>query len=33
MLRKIERFVNPQEKEGWRWGLTRKLRKLRKKLS
>ena len=33
MLRKIERFVNPQEKEGWRWELTRKLRKLRIKMS
>jgi hypothetical protein len=33
LLRKIERFINPQKREGWRWELTRKLRKLRRKLS
>lgn len=33
MLRKIERWVMPQRKEGWRWRLTRKLRQLRRKVS
>lgn len=33
MLRKIERKVMPQRKEGWRWWLTRKLRQLRRKVS
>ena len=32
-LRKLERLVMPEEKEGWRWSLTRKLRKLRKRLT
>lgn len=33
MLRKMERRVMPQRKEGWRWRLTRKLRQLRRKVS
>jgi len=32
-LRKLERMVIPEEKEGWRWSMTRKLRKLRKRLA
>ena len=32
-LRRLERCVNPQIKEGWRWELTRKIRKLRRRLS
>ncbi len=33
ILRKLERFINPRLMEGWRWELTRKLRKLRRKIS
>jgi len=33
VLRKLERFVNPQLMEGWRWELTRKIRKLRRRIS
>jgi hypothetical protein len=32
-LRKMERLVIPEEKEGWRWSLTRILRKSRKRIS
>ena len=32
-LRKMERLVIPDEKEGWRWSLTRILRKSRKRIS
>ena len=32
-LRKLERLVLPDEKEGWRWSLTRILRKSRKRIS
>ena len=33
LLRKIERFVMPMEQRGWRWQLTRLLRKTRRKIS
>ncbi len=32
-LRKLERLVIPEEKEGWRWSMTRKLRKWRKRVA
>jgi hypothetical protein len=32
-LRKLERLIIPDEKEGWRWSLTRILRKSRKRVS
>ena len=32
-LRKLERLVMPEEKEGWRWSMTRKLRKWRKRVA
>lgn len=32
-LRKMERFVTPEEQKGWRWRLTRILRKSRRKVS
>ena len=33
VLRKLERFVIPVEQKGWRWQLTRILRKTRRKFS
>jgi len=33
LLRKMERLVIPEEQSGWRWTLTRILRKTRRKIS
>jgi hypothetical protein len=33
ILRKIERLVIPLEKRGWRWWITRRIRRLRKRLN
>jgi len=33
LLRKAERLIIPQEKRGWRWWITRRIRRLRKRMN